>query len=107
MKTYFSQKIEPAENCEEYIPCPTINECIEKTRQALENAYSGFDNALDADLIDSYIYEINSLDMRYKYLLSLVPAETVPVKTEKQLRRKRVGRWIWNNHGSDTPELQP
>ena len=31
-----------------------------KTRQALEIAYAGFDNALESDLIDSYIYEINA-----------------------------------------------
>ncbi len=107
MKSYFNQKLNTTEVSEELTAHISINDSIEKTRQALEVAYSGFDNVTDFDLIDSYIYEINSLHMRYKYLLSLVPAEAEPVKTEKRLRRKGAGRWIWNNHGNDTPQLQP
>lgn len=42
---------------------------IEKTKYALENAYAGFDNATDPDLIDCYIYEVNSVLKRYKFLL--------------------------------------
>lgn len=42
---------------------------IAKTRYALETAYSGFDNATDPDLIDCYIYEMNAVFKRYKYLL--------------------------------------
>ena len=47
----------------------TILDAIEKTRYALENAYAGFDNATDPDLIDCYIYEVNSLLKRYRFLL--------------------------------------
>ena len=54
-----------------------LKKSIEKTRQALENAYSGFDNALEADLIDSYIYEINALQKKYAHLTMLAAsAET-------------------------------
>lgn len=42
---------------------------IEKTRRALEDAYAGFDNVTDPDLIDCYIYEVNSILKRYKFLL--------------------------------------
>ena len=42
---------------------------IAKTRFALETAYAGFDNVTDPDLIDCYIYEINSSLKRYKYLI--------------------------------------
>lgn len=42
---------------------------IEKTRCALEDAYAGFDNVTDPDLIDCYIYEVNSVLKRYKFLL--------------------------------------
>ena len=42
---------------------------LDKTRRALENAYSGFDNVTDPDLIDCYIYEVNSVLKRYKFLL--------------------------------------
>lgn len=42
---------------------------INETRYALETAYNGFDNATDPDLIDCYIYEMNSILKRYRYLL--------------------------------------
>ena len=31
--------------------------------------YANFDNATDPDLIDCYIYQLNSEQKRYKYLL--------------------------------------
>lgn len=45
---------------------------IETLQQALETANSNFENVCDPDLIDSYIYEINALSFRYKYLLRQV-----------------------------------
>lgn len=42
---------------------------IEKTKLALESAHSNFENASDPDLIDCYIYELNSEQKRYKFLL--------------------------------------
>ena len=45
-------------------------EDIKRTRQTLENAYSKFQYVSDPDLIDCYIYEINSADHRYKYLIN-------------------------------------
>lgn len=48
----------------------TIREELAKTRFALENAYLGFDNVTDPDLIDCYIYELNAVMKRYKYLLN-------------------------------------
>lgn len=60
---------------------------IEKTRSALEVAYLGFDNVTDPDLIDSYIYEVNSVLKRYKYLLeqaakiNLLPAQELCEET--------------------------
>lgn len=47
----------------------SLLEDIAKTRFALETAYAGFDNVTDPDLIDCYIYEINSSLKRYKYLI--------------------------------------
>ena len=44
----------------------------EDLQQALETANSNFENVCDPDLIDSYIYEINALSFRYKYLLRQV-----------------------------------
>lgn len=56
---------------------------LDKTRRALEDAYSGFDNVTDPDLIDCYIYEVNSVLKRYKFLLeqaakvNLLPEENL------------------------------
>lgn len=75
MKMYFSQTNGINETTEEDYTPVTLRESIEKTRQALEMAYAGFDNAVDTDLIDSYIYEINSLQKRYKHLSDLVTAD--------------------------------
>lgn len=52
-----------------------LRESIQKTRQALEVAYAGFDNAIEQDLIDSYIFEINALQKRYNHLVDLAAAE--------------------------------
>ena len=56
----------------------------ESSRLLLAQAYAGFNTASDNDLIESYIYEIQSLQARYSYLLrrrkALDPApEALPV----------------------------
>ena len=47
-------------------------EDLKKTRYALEVAYSGFDNVTDPDLIDCYIYQVNAILKRYKFLLEKI-----------------------------------
>lgn len=42
---------------------------IKKTKQALEVAYANFEHATEPDLIDSSIYELNAVQLRYKFLL--------------------------------------
>ena len=42
---------------------------MEKTRQAMEDVYAHFDNVTDPDLIDCYIYEMNSVMKRYQFLI--------------------------------------
>lgn len=42
---------------------------IEKTKIAMDTAYSNFENVVDPELIDSYIYELNAAQERYKYLI--------------------------------------
>ena len=44
-------------------------ENLEKTKCELDTAYRGFDYVTDPDLIDCYIYDINAILKRYKYLL--------------------------------------
>ena len=78
MKMYFSQSPDTTCICEEDFTPVSLQDSIKKTRQALAVAYAGFDNALDDDLIDSYIYEINSLQKRYKHLTNLAALEAAP-----------------------------
>ncbi|MCI9122741.1 MAG: YaaL family protein [Eubacterium sp.] len=39
------------------------------TKKSLDLAYQNFENATDPELIDSYIYEVNAIQKRYKFLL--------------------------------------
>lgn len=60
----------------------TLRDELLLTRNALENAYAGFDNATDPDLIDCYIFELNAVMKRYKYLLQKA-AENDPLPKEE------------------------
>lgn len=66
----------------------TLRECIlediEKTKGELETAYCGFDNVTDPDLIDYYIYEVNAVLKRYRYLLNQAAALS-PLPEEESL----------------------
>lgn len=78
MKTYFSLKsivnnniiLQKAQKKEAPLSARELLMAdIVKTQHALETAYAGFDNAVDPDLIDCYIYEVNSALKRYRFLL--------------------------------------
>ena len=45
---------------------------LSHTRTLINQAYGGFNSASDSDLIESYVFEINSLQARYNYLLRRV-----------------------------------
>lgn len=45
---------------------------LKKTKSDLDLAYSNFENVLDPDLIDSCIYQVNAVQLRYKFLLGRV-----------------------------------
>ena len=95
MKMYFSQSSRVNRTLsEKEIERNALLSDLEKTKMALEIAYSGFDNVTEPDLIDCYIYEVNSVLKRYKFLLeqaaalSLLPEEdtqTAPLNTETPL----------------------
>ncbi len=53
---------------------PLIKE-LDKTKLALEVAYSNFENVVDHDLIDSCIYEVNAIQQRYRFLLRELKAQ--------------------------------
>lgn len=85
MKGFYKQTNDNDQTVEILLAPVDLWDSIEKTRRALENAYSGFDNATEQKLIDCYIYEINALQKRYEYLtglLSSVQAEN-PEKSSK------------------------
>lgn len=80
MKVLFKKNYETPEILEEDFTVSSLREEIEKTRQALHSAYAGFDYAVDPDMIDCYIYEINALQKRYKHLCELSAAQTVNIQ---------------------------
>lgn len=47
-------------------------ESLARTRTLINQAYGSFNSASDADLIESYVFEINALQARYNYLLRRV-----------------------------------
>lgn len=45
---------------------------LKLTKTALDDAYTNFENAVDPDLVDSCIYEVNAVQKRYHFLLKQV-----------------------------------
>lgn len=45
---------------------------LERTKKELEHVYSAFSNVTEPDLIDAYIYQLNSAQLRYRFLLNSV-----------------------------------
>lgn len=46
-----------------------LKEEIERVKRQMENAHYNFQNAMDPDLIDCYIYESNAAWKKYRFLL--------------------------------------
>ena len=44
-------------------------EDLRLAKSALDCAYSNFENVVDPDLIDSSIYELQAVQLRYRFLL--------------------------------------
>ena len=86
MKVFFHQSSNGSEDTEVIMDCRklSIHEELAQTRYALEIAYSNFDNVTDPDLIDCYIYEVNAILKRYKYLIEQA-ADKKLLPEEKQL----------------------
>lgn len=49
-----------------------IKNDLHQTAKDLQDVYTNLENVVDPDLIDCYIYELNSVQMRYKFLLSTI-----------------------------------
>jgi hypothetical protein len=80
MKPFFSNHYSVVSEPETEYAVPSLAEDIRATLAALDTAYAGFDNAVNEDMIDCYIYEINSLLKRYKHLSDLASQQ----KTEPE-----------------------
>ena len=46
-----------------------LMEDLARTKSALDRAYSNFENGVDPDLVDSSIYELQAVQLRYRFLL--------------------------------------
>ena len=55
---------------------------IKSTKAALAAAYSNFDYAIDPTLIDSCIYELNSVQKRYIFLLERAKESNIDISCE-------------------------
>jgi len=42
---------------------------LNRTKNDLDFAYANFQNVVEPDLIDAYIYEVNAMQLKYKFLL--------------------------------------
>lgn len=71
----------------------SLEKAIEKTRQALDTAYAGFNNATEFDMIDSYIYEINALQHRYRHLSDLARQEGLLREAESH-KHTPIRAWV-------------
>ena len=69
MKMHFSQSSYGKNRTLDSVERRNILDDLERTRLDLDMAYCGFDNVTDPELIDCYIYEVNAVLKRYKYLL--------------------------------------
>ncbi len=61
----------------------SITEAIRQTQIDLDSAYRNLNHALDPDLIDCYIYQLKSAQMRYHFLLHCARKEE-----KKEYRQK-------------------
>lgn len=68
MKLFFSQNNYDHTINQDNFGIPTVLDDLKKTLSELETAYARLNYVTDEDLIECYIYEVNSLLKRYKYL---------------------------------------
>lgn len=58
---------------------------LNRTKNDLDFAYANFQNVVEPDLIDAYIYEVNAMQLKYKFLLRRL----------KQKQRILMRRILW------------
>ena len=75
-------------------PRQQLDASLQELRLLLSQAYAGFNAALDSDLVESYIYEIQSLQARYSYVLRQRKALDAAVPAAPAKGRGRAHRSI-------------
>lgn len=50
---------------------------LEQVQTEMEMAYSNLSNVVDPDLIDCYIFELNAIQKKYKFILKQVKDQCV------------------------------
>ncbi|MDD6339036.1 MAG: YaaL family protein [Butyrivibrio sp.] len=55
---------------------------LREAKNALAAAYSNFDNVTDPNLIDYCIYQVNSLQMKYQFLVERARLTGLQIKIE-------------------------
>ena len=60
------------EDCRDQGEIAVLKDGLVRTRTLINQAYGSFNCVSDSDLIESYVFEINSLQARYNYLLRRV-----------------------------------
>lgn len=60
---------------------------LTQTRNALAAAYSNFEYVTDPDLIDSCIYQVNSAQKRYKFLLERAREANLEINYEMEIMK--------------------
>ena len=72
MKIHFARKQTPKKD-----GTSSLIDALDQACYDLETAYLGFEYVTDPDLIDSYIYEMNSILKKYRYLLQLLRQSSI------------------------------
>ncbi len=68
-----------------------LEEEIRKVQLTLKTAHANFENEVDPDLIDCFIYEVNAAQQRYKFLMRQAKI-LHDAKLEAAALRKEKGR---------------
>ncbi|MCT4542045.1 MAG: YaaL family protein [Vallitalea sp.] len=61
----------------------TLLKNIKIAKKALDNAYINFDFVTDPELIDSCIYEVKAMQLKYEYLINQAKEMNIIVKLKK------------------------
>ena len=58
---------------------------LKETKNALDTAYANLSYVVEPELIDCCIYELNAIQLRYKFILSQVKNSEMEKKTVNQI----------------------